>query len=250
MVSSWQVSERAARIGGLAGWLPRPTRTAMITAMRPSDSASDLDQLLAEQMAYYRAIAPEYEDHALPFEGGNELSGALDAFQPSGSVLELACGQGLWTRQLVRYATDVTAVDASPEMLEIASTRINDECVRFIEADIFHWEPDRRYDVVFFGFWLSHVPLERFTSFWTLVENCLKSDGRAFFVDDGYRTPEELIEGELSSTILRRLNDGTAHRAVKVPHRADVLEERLAKAGWRVKVTTTGPFYWGAGSRA
>jgi hypothetical protein len=28
------------------------------------------------------------------------------------------------------------------------------------------WRPDRRYDVVFFGFWLSHVPLERFAAFW------------------------------------------------------------------------------------
>jgi hypothetical protein len=29
-----------------------------------------------------------------------------------------------------------------------------------------------------------------------------------FFVDDDYRTPDELIEGESSSTIRRRLNDG------------------------------------------
>jgi demethylmenaquinone methyltransferase/2-methoxy-6-polyprenyl-1,4-benzoquinol methylase len=123
--------------------------------------------------------------------------------------------------------------------------------VRFVEADVFHWEPDRRYDVVFFGFWLSHVPLERFASFWSLVADCVGSAGRVFFVDDGYRTPDELVEGESSSTILRRLNDGTAHRAVKVPHRADELEERLARVGWRVKVTpTAGPFYWGAGSPA
>jgi hypothetical protein len=29
-----------------------------------------------------------------------------------------------------------------------------------------------------------------------------------FFVDDDYRAPGELIEGESSSTIRRRLNDG------------------------------------------
>jgi 2-polyprenyl-3-methyl-5-hydroxy-6-metoxy-1,4-benzoquinol methylase len=219
--------------------------------MRPSDPAGDLEQLLAEQIIYYRAIAPEYEDHTLPFEGGDELSAAIDAFQPVGRVLELACGQGMWTGQLLRHATEVTAVDASPEMLGIASTRITSERVRFVRANIFDWDPDRRYDVVFFGFWLSHVPLERFGSFWSLVADCLEPGGRVFFVDDGYRTPEELVEGESSSTILRHLNDGTAHRAVKVPHRADELEERLARAGWRVKVTpTAGPFYWGAGSRA
>lgn len=223
----------------------------MIAHMSSADASSDLDQLLAEQVAYYRAVAPEYEDHALPFGGGEELSAALDAFQPTGSVLELACGQGAWTRRLLRFATDITAVDASREMLDIASARITSERVRFVQADIFHWRPDRRYDVVFFGFWLSHVPLERFASFWALVAECLGPGGRVFFVDDGYRTPDELLEGEASSTIRRRLNDGTAHRAVKVPHRADELEQRLTRAGWRVTVTpTAGPFYWGTGSPA
>jgi demethylmenaquinone methyltransferase/2-methoxy-6-polyprenyl-1,4-benzoquinol methylase len=222
----------------------------MIAAMSASGSSRDLDQLLAEQRAYYRAVAPEYEQHALPFDGGDELAAALDAFRPSGSVLELACGPGIWTGQLLRHATEVTAVDASPEMLAIASARTGGERVRYVEADIFDWRPDRRYDVAFFGFWLSHVPLERFDAFWALVGDCLKPDGRVFFVDDAYRTPDELVEGEASSTILRRLTDGSAHRAVKVPHRADELEERLTRLGWRVRVrpTTTGPFYWGAGN--
>ena len=78
---------------------------------------SCLPELLGEQVAYYRAVAGEYEDHALPFPGGAELAEALDAFRPAGSVLELACGPGTWTAQLLRHATDVTAVDASPEML-------------------------------------------------------------------------------------------------------------------------------------
>src|SRR5690348_15747860 len=199
-------------------------------------SSSDLGRLLDEQVSYYRAVAPEYEDHTLPFGGVDELTAALEAFRPTGSVLELACGQGRWTAQLVRHATDVTAVDASPEMISIASARVGDDRVRFVEANIFDWEPDRRYDVVFFGFWISHVPLERFASFWTLVADCLEPDGRVFFVDDAYRTPDELVEGESSSTIVRRLNDGSVHRAVKVPHRASELEDRLAQLGWRVEV--------------
>jgi ubiquinone/menaquinone biosynthesis C-methylase UbiE len=89
-------------------------------------------------------------------------------------VLELACGPGTWTTRLLRHAEDVTAVDASPEMLAIASTRVDAGQVRFVSADLFRWRPDCRYDVVFFGFWLSHVPPERFASFWSLVADCLK----------------------------------------------------------------------------
>ncbi len=210
----------------------------------------ELDRLLDEQVTYYRSLAGDYLNHGLDLPGGDELTEALEAFQPAGSVLELACGPGVWTSQLLRHATDVTAVDASPEMLAIAAARVGHDRVRFVQADLFTWEPDRRYDVVFIGFWLSHVPLERFGSFWSLVADCLQEDGRVFFADDAYRTPDELVEGPSSATIRRRLDDGTSYRLVKVPHRPADLEDRLQRLGWHVKVTSTsGPFYWGAGSR-
>ena len=208
------------------------------------------EALLAEQIAYYRALAPEYESHSLPGWGGPEVAAALDAFRPAGHVLELACGPGMWTELLVREATSVTAVDAAPEMLARARARVGEGRVRFVQADLFSWRPDRRYDVVFFGFWLSHVPMDRFDAFWSFVGDCLEPSGRVFFVDDAFRTPEELIEGESSSTIERRLSDGTAYRAVKVPHRPAELEEKLAALGWHVEVRqTSGHFYWGSGTR-
>jgi SAM-dependent methyltransferase len=211
----------------------------------------ELAALLDEQAAYYRAFAPDYEGAALPLPGAVELTEALDAFGPTGSVLELACGPGIWTGQLLQHATEVTAVDGSPEMLAIAAARVRDGRVRFVPADLFSWRPDRRYDVVFFGFWLSHVPAERFASFWSLVADCLKPDGRVFFVDDTYRTADELIEGEASSTIRRRLTDGSPYRIVKVPYRPAELERRLEELGWRIEVhSAPGPFYWGAGRRA
>jgi demethylmenaquinone methyltransferase/2-methoxy-6-polyprenyl-1,4-benzoquinol methylase len=215
--------------------------------MRSADEGTP-ETLLDEQVRYYQAVAAEYADHALPFPGASELAEALDAFQPTGSVLELACGPGTWTTQLLRHTADLTAVDASSEMLALASARVGKQRVRFVSADLFHWRPDRRYDVVFFGFWLSHVPPDRFASFWSLVAECLKPDGRVFFVDDGYRTADELIQGVRSSTIQRRLMDGTAYRIVKVPHQPVDLERQLDRIGWRIKVhSTSGPFFWGAG---
>jgi SAM-dependent methyltransferase len=213
-------------------------------------SAEERTRLLDEQVSYYRALAGDYLNQSLDLPGGDELTEALEAFRPTGSVLELACGLGVWTRQLLRHATDVTAVDASPEMLAIAAAQVGGERVRFVQADLFTWTPDRRYDVVFFGFWLSHVPFEHFESFWSMVTDCLREDGRVFFADDAYRTADELVEGPSSSTICRRLDDGTFYRIVKVPHQPPDLEQRLRRLGWNIKVTSTaGPFYWGAGTR-
>ena len=214
-----------------------------------SAGGEELGRLLDEQAAYYRAIAAEYLDH-LDLPGGDEVREALDAFRPAGSVLELACGPGVWTGQLLRYASHVTAVDASAEMLAMAAARTGGDRVRFVQADLFAWRPDRRYDVVFIGFWLSHVPPERFASFWSLVADCLEPDGRVFLADDGHRTPRELVEGPSSATIRRDVGDGTSYRLVKVPYQPADLEERLSRLGWRIKVTpTSGLFYWGAGAR-
>jgi demethylmenaquinone methyltransferase/2-methoxy-6-polyprenyl-1,4-benzoquinol methylase len=208
-------------------------------------------RLLEDQVAYYRARASEYLDDTLDLPGGEELERALEAFAPSGEVLELACGPGVWTAELLRHATRLTAVDAAPEMLAIARRRVSDTRVRFLCADLFTWRPDHRYDVVFFGFWLSHVPLERFAAFWSLVDECLAPGGRVFFVDDAYRTADELVEGAASSIIQRRLRDGSVHRAVKVPHTPIELENRLAELGWNIAVRSTkGPFFWGVGGRA
>ena len=187
---------------------------------------TELGRLLDEQLAYYRALAPDYLQQGLELPGGDEVTAALDAFRPTGRVLELACGPGVWTGHLLRHASEVTAVDASPEMLAIAAARVGPGRVRFVRADLFTWTPDRRYDVVFFGFWLSHVPAGRFASFWSLVADCLEPAGRVFFADDAYRL-------------------------VKVPHQPADLERQLRHLGWQITVTSTaGPFYWGAGRRA
>ena len=205
-----------------------------------------MDSLLAEQVAFYRAVAAEYSDHAIDETGGSEAAAAIAATALAGDVLELACGPGTWTPLLAERATTLTAVDASPEMLALAARRAPG--ARFVQADLFAWEPDRRYDGVFFGFWISHVPEDRFDAFWELVRRALKPGGRVVFVDDAFRTADELVYGEDSERIRRRLNDGSTFDIVKVPREPAGLERRLSALGWDIRVSTAGPFYWGEGT--
>ena len=221
---------------------------------------TELDALLAEQVTYYRALAPEYVEDA-GIEGVTEetynaatrtLNAALESASPLGEVLELACGPATFTSELARRATSIDALDASPEMIEIAATRTAQATnVRFVQADLFTWTPNRRYDFVFFGFWLSHVPPERFASFWSTVASALAPNGRVMFVDDGHRTTEELTHGPQSSTIERQLRDGRRFRAVKVALEPKPLERFLRDLGWAIEIQPlAGPFFLGSGRRA
>ncbi len=82
-----------------------------------------LDALVAEQTAYYRARAGEYDKtSAYDVVSRAALVAALEAFAPYGRVLELACGTGEWTVELVKNASQLTAVDVAPEMLAVART--------------------------------------------------------------------------------------------------------------------------------
>jgi len=215
----------------------------------------ELDTLLAEQVAYYRAFAPEYDVNSpLPYDPASRaaLSAALDAFQPRGEVLELACGTGQWTAELARHVSQLTAVDASPEMLALASARVQDKRVRFIEADLFGWQPEQRYDAVFFSAWLSHVPPQRFDRFWTLVEACLADSGRVFLIDElpAVAAEEEPVPDAVAPTVERPLGSG-AGRVVKVFYEPEALRDRVAKLGWQIEVHTVGwRFFYATGARA
>jgi SAM-dependent methyltransferase len=195
------------------------------------------DRILAEQVAYYRARAQEYDE---TWHGGHdpELIAALDAAEPRGRVLELACGTGAWTQSLVRHPVDsILAVDAAPEMLGIHAERVPDPRITRLRADLFRWQPPDRFDFVTFAAWLSHVPPARFASFWAMVASALADDGRVFLIDQDVRgmTLERPSDDPDYPTVTRPLPDGSTMTAVKVYHRPEALAATLTELGWRVR---------------
>lgn len=198
----------------------------------------DDDALLAEQLAYYRAGAAAYDRPYTRHQELRDLLATVDDLPIAGDVLELACGTGQWTSRLAARARSVTAVDAAPETLALARARTASPAVRFVRADLFAWRPPRRYDTVFFAFWLSHVPPARLPAFWDTVAAALAPGGRAVFVDDGpaAAADEELLARHPIPTVLRRLDDGSRHRVVKVFHDPRTLTRDLTTRGWSVRI--------------
>jgi len=157
-------------------------------------------------------------------------------------VLELACGSGAFTREVVRHARTLTCVDGSPEMLKRNRETVADPQVEYICADLFRWQPPRTYDDVVFGFWLSHVPPARFERFWDLVASCLGPGGRAVFVDENERgAAHEADHSDVDlPTARRRLSDGRTFEIAKVFWNERELERRLAAIGWDARVQPLG----------
>lgn len=219
------------------------------------------DTVLSEQLDYYRARAMEYdkwwmregrfdrgpEANTRWFAETSELERVLERFDPRGDVLELACGTGLWTRHLVEYADTLTAVDAAPEVLAINRARVGDVHVRYVQADLFDWAPEERFDACVFAFWLSHVPAERFAAFWAMVADCLKPGGRVLFIDSARTERSTAADHVLPSgdddTMTRRLDDGREFQIIKRFYDPAELEGAFAQLGWSASVGATPEFF-------
>ena len=93
------------------------------------------------------------------------------------------------------------------------------------------------------------APIVSFDEFWSLVERCLRPEGRVFFLDEGRHEHwrEEHIDSAVP-LVRRRLRDGSEHNVVKVFWDAKQLEDKLTAIGWKVAIQTAGPLYWGRGS--
>jgi len=227
---------------------------------------TDVDRLLSEQRRYYGARAPEYDDwwfrraryatdaeaEAGWFADVAELEAQLERFGPCGDVLELAAGTGNWTHHLVRHADRLTAVDAVPEVLELNRAKLGGAAVEYVLADVFAWEPSRAFDVCFFGFWLSHVPSERFEGFWRLVDRALKPDGRVLLFDNANLGDPRHTVSRDGEVVRRSVADGREFELVKRVWSPTELERELAALGWTFDagVTANANFVYASGARA
>ena len=237
------------------------------------DDLPDPDQLLDEQVEYYRARAPEYDQwwlrtgrYDIDDEFGRRWEGekavlarAVADFDASGDVLELAAGTGNLTVRIASTAASVTAVDASGEALAIAAEKLEGaglaEKVTFVDADLFSWRPPRRFDAVAFGFWLSHVPVGHAARFWDLVDAALVPGGRVLFIDNAVPVEQAAASGGRRAVTpwsrtwvdrgvsVRELADGRRFSIVKRAWTPAELEAELARHGWDATVATTGSFF-------
>jgi SAM-dependent methyltransferase len=238
-----------------------PMRSAC--PMRHADGVQlpDPDALVQEQIDYYRARAPEYDDWWLRtgryesdddfgrrWEAGKrELEDALHAFAPAGQILEIAAGTGNLTVSLATApgVERIIAIDTSDEALAIARRKVAPTApVTFVHADVFAWRPPQRFDVIAFGFWLSHVPPARFESFWQLVRQALRPGGRVFFTDNaipveqaatdhGRRTETPWSRTWLDQGVsARTLADGRRFHIIKRAWNPAELEAELAALAW------------------
>ena len=120
--------------------------------------------MAAEHSSLWEPIARDYERHAAssPHNAGYDRPAVLDLCGDvrGQSVLDLGCGPGLYAEELLaRGAHEITGLDASPTMIELARRR-NPEHASFRVHDLeqpLPWLADESFDLVVMALVIHHL---------------------------------------------------------------------------------------------
>jgi SAM-dependent methyltransferase len=125
-----------------------------------------------DTLQFYRRNAEAYAGWAKA--PSTRLVGFLGMLPPGSSILELGCGAGNHSAEMLSRGFKVRATDGSPEMAEIAARRLNHP----VEAMLFHELNEKgAYDGVWASACLLHVPRDELSGILTRIHGALKPDG-------------------------------------------------------------------------
>ncbi len=174
-------------------------------------------------MAEYDAIAREYrESKRLPFREHVERYTLFELLGDirGATVLDLACGDGFYTRLLKEAgARGVTGVDISQAMVELAEERERQHPLgcRYVRADVAEFEPREPVDLVVAAYLLNYArtPAE-LLRFCRVCFDALKPGGRFIGLNNNVRNvaaaPGSLRKYGLERTWDRPLAEGDVIR--------------------------------------
>ena len=182
-----------------------------------SESACSLGDYYAERAAEYDEVYRKPERQA-------DLARLKDLLPPlvaGKRILEIAAGTGYWTQVLARAAASITATDLNAETIAIAAQRdYGPAPVALRTADAYQLDQvPSEFDLVFCGFWWSHIPRADIPRFLAGVRARTGQDTTLVLVDNRYvpgsSTPISRTSPAGDSYQLRRLADGREYEVIK-----------------------------------
>lgn len=143
---------------------------------------------MKEKETYWSRFADDFEERNTYVVGKSDMEVILDEVSKLTGLkntLELACGNGTYSRVLSKNADKVTVTDFSDEMVDAAKKRLNGfENVSVEKADAFDLQyPENSFDTVFLANLLHVVPNPE--NIVDEVKKVLKTDGRIIVLDFG-----------------------------------------------------------------
>ena len=134
-------------------------------------------------LQFYRRNAEAYAKREITSRYAR-LTKFLALLPPGAAILELGCGAGSDSAEMLARGYDVSPTDGSPELAEIASRRLG----RPVGTLLFHdLDAVETYDGVWANACLLHVPRDQLANVLALIHRAIKPGGALYA---SYKTGE------------------------------------------------------------
>lgn len=115
-----------------------------------------------------------------------------DFILPKSKVLELGCGTGYFTKEIVKTGAEIIAIDISPDLVRVAKDSISESNVSFIVDNAYSMSfEDEQFDHVIGSSILHHLQID---SAITEIYRVLKHGGKIAFTEPNMMNPQIALQ--------------------------------------------------------
>jgi 2-polyprenyl-3-methyl-5-hydroxy-6-metoxy-1,4-benzoquinol methylase len=116
----------------------------------------------------------------------------MSDLRPDMKVLEIGCGSGFFTRELANSRASVTAIDISPDLLDLAKSNLTNSNVTFIVENAYDMSfEDNSFDAVVGISVLHHLDIDKGLS---EIFRVLKPGGFMLFTEPNMMNPQIALQ--------------------------------------------------------
>ncbi|MHA2356621.1 MAG: class I SAM-dependent methyltransferase [Candidatus Thorarchaeota archaeon] len=128
----------------------------------------------------YDKIASQYDEYRDPFNNETELNELMSLVESGGHILDAGCGSGVVARALVDNGFQVTGIDISKRMLELAQQRVPKATFEVGDMTELQFEDDS-LDGIVSTYAVFHIPRTKHLSLFQDFHRILKKGGALLF---------------------------------------------------------------------
>lgn len=159
-------------------------------------------------IAYYNANAKTFYDRTINADLSHFHAKFLNLLPQKAHILDAGCGSGRDTKYFQSQGHNVTAFDASEEMIRLSTKETNQQILHLHFQDL---NFQKEFDGVWANASLLHVPYEETKDVYSRIYDTLKSEG-IFYASYKYGKGQMSVEGRdfynmTETTVLPYLED-------------------------------------------
>jgi len=170
-----------------------------------------MDKRLSNEIEHGKYLAKEgagevwnWESPAGKLRWQRRVAMLTKHLKPGDAVLEIGCGTGYFTREIVKTGAKITAIDISPELLELAKADVDSDHVHFLIANAYELDMESNsFDSVIGSSVLHHLDIEKAVKEFFRV---LKPGGILSFTEPNMMNPQIALQKNIPY-IKRKLGD-------------------------------------------